>query len=96
MKWYCFYKQNSSCHVCPVMHSLVYFTHVNLLTSLELLTFLGLLISINVCRIGLNFGMEIGKMNDSNCLSSYSTVKHYDLVPQSMCLMDACLRACTI
>lgn len=96
MKWCCFYKQYSSCCVCPVMYSLVYFTHMNLLTSPKLLTFLGLLISINVCRIGLNFGMEICKTNESNCESWFFTVKHSDLVPQSTCLADACLRVCRI
>lgn len=96
MKWYCSYKQYSNCRVCPVKHSLVYFTHMNLLTSPELLTFLGLLISINVCRIGLNFGMEICKLNESSCESSFFTVKYSDPVSQSACLADACLRTCRI
>jgi len=96
MKWYCFYKQYSSCHVRPVVYSRVYFTHTNLLISPELLTFLGLLISTNVCRIELNFGMEICKTNESNCESSFFTIKHSDLVPQSTCLANPCLRACRI
>lgn len=95
-EWCCFCKQCTSCRVCPAMYSLVYFTHMNLLTSPELLTFLGLLIFISACRIWLNFGMEICKMNESNCESSFFTVKHSDLVPQSTCLADACLGACGI
>lgn len=82
MKQHCFSKQYSSCRVCPVMRGLVYFIHMNLLTSPGLLTFLGLLISINVCRIGLNFGMEICKWNESKCESSLHTVKRPDLVLQ--------------
>jgi len=81
MKRYCFSKQYSSCRVCPVMHSLVYFTCMNLLTLPGLLTFPGPLISINVYRIGLNFGMEICKTNESNCESSLHTAKRSDLVP---------------
>lgn len=53
--------------LCVPLGQPCYFTHINLLTSLELLTFLGRLISIMSEEFGLILAWECAKqMNPSN------------------------------